>query len=150
MCGPVEVLTGLGTAVSAVGSMRQGSAANAAAEANARVAEQQAQTERDVGQIRVAQVRRDQRRRQSEQIVAGSAQGTALTGQFVDILSDDARQDALERAFVRHEAATRASGFETRAEFARFEGRARQERGFFRAGTALLAGGTRIAGRFAG
>ena len=149
MCWEVALMAA-GMAVQTVGSMRDANAASAAARANQRVADQQAQVERDVGQVREAQLRREQRRFRSEQIVAGSAQGTALTGQFVDILAEDARVAAFDRALLRHDTEVRASGFETAGAFSAFEGQQARDSGFLRAGTALLTGGSRIASRFGG
>ncbi len=148
MCGPTLILAGVGTAVQMIGSLREGNAQAAAAEANAQAADARARSERQIGTFEAARERRLQRRSMAQELVNASAQGTALTGQPIDLLSDSARQAQLDLDAIRFNAETRAVGFETQADFDRFEARQARTGGIVRAGTALLTGATRVAGRF--
>ncbi len=133
-----------------VGSLREGNAQAAAARANAEAADARALTERRIGAFEVARERRQQRRFMAQQAANAGSQGTALTGQPVDLLADSARQAQLDRDAIRFNAEIGAQGFETQADFDRFEARQARSAGFMRAGTALLTGASRIAGRFGG
>lgn len=136
-----------GMAVQTVGSMRDGAAQAEVGRANQRVADQAAQTEREIGAFNVARERRVLRRQLGEQRAAAGAQGTALIGQPVDILAASERQAELDLQAIRFDSELRARNLETQADFRRFEGRQARQTGFTRAGTALLTGGSRIAAR---
>ena len=148
MCGdPVTIgLMAVSTAMSAVGAIREGNAAEATAEAQAQIAEQQAQAQRNVGQFQVAQERRAQRQALGQQMAQLGSQGTALTGQPIDLLADSAKQAELALQAIRFESEIAARNQESRAALTRFEGRQARSDGIFKAGTALLSGATSIAG----
>ena len=152
MCHPVAVvaMTAASTAMSAIGAIREGNAADAAAKAQAQAAEQQAQAQRNVGQFEVAQERREQRRVFGQQVAQLGSQGTALTGQPIDLLADSAKQNELALQAIRFQSEIAARNQENEADLARFRGRQARSAGIFKAGTALLSGATKIAGRFGG
>ncbi len=149
MCHPVAVvaMTAASTAMSAIGAIREGNAADAAAKAQAQAAEQQAQAQRNVAQFEVAQERSEQRRAFGQQVAQLGSQGTALTGQPIDLLADSAKQDELALQAIRFRSEIGAQNFENDAALARFRGRQARSDGIFKAGTALLTGGTKIAGQ---
>ena len=149
MCGdPVTIgLMAVSTAMSAVGAIREGNAADAAARAQAQAAEQQAQAQRNVGQFQVAQERREGRRALGQQIAQLGSQGTALTGQPIDLLADSAKQNELALQAIRFQSEVAARNQENEADLARFRGRQARSAGIFKAGTALLSGATKIAGK---
>ncbi len=148
MCGdPVTIgLLAASTALSTIGALRDAGAQANAAKANARVAEQQAQLQRDVGQFNVARERRLQRRALAQQVANAGSQGTALTGQPIDLLADSAKQAELDLQALRFDSEIKAQASDTEARFRRFEARQARNAGFFKAGTALLTGATKIAG----
>ena len=148
MCGdPVTIgLMAVSTAMSAVGAIRQGGAADAAAKAEAQAAEQQAQGARNRAQFEIAQERRAQRQAFGQQVAQLGSQGTALTGQPIDLLADNAKQAELALQAIRFESEIAARNQENQAALARFRGRRARREGFFSAGTELLSGATRIAG----
>ena len=148
MCGdPVTIgLMAVSTAMSAVGAIREGNAADAAAKAQAQAAEQQAQAQRNVGQFQVAQERREGRRALGQQIAQLGSQGTALTGQPIDLLADSAKQNELALQAIRFQSEIAARNQENEADLVRFRGRQARSAGIFKAGTALLSGATKIAG----
>lgn len=148
MCGdPVTIgLMAVSTAMSAVGAIRQGGAADAAAKAEAQAAEQQAQGARNRAQFEIAQERRAQRQAFGQQVAQLGSQGTALTGQPIDLLADNAKQAELALQAIRFESEIAALNQENQAALTRFGGRGARREGFFSAGTELLRGATSIAG----
>ena len=144
MCHPVAVLA-VSAATTAIGAIREGNAAEATAEAQAQIAEQQAQGQRNVAQFQVAQERRERRRALGQQVAQLGSQGTALTGQPIDLLADTAKQDELALQAIRFQSEIGARDLENDAALTRFRGRQARSDGIFKAGTALLTGGTEIA-----
>ena len=127
--------------------MRDAGAAGAVGRANARIGEQAAQTEREIGTFNVARERAGYRREIAQQIANASTQGTALIGQPVDLIAGSVREAELDLAATRYEHELRARNLETQAQFDRFSAQQAESGGFMRAGTALLTGGSRIATR---
>ena len=147
MCGdPVTIgLMAVSTAMSAVGAIREGNAENAAARARAQATEQQAQGVRNRAQFEIAQERRAQRKALGQQVAQLGSQGTALTGQPIDLLAENAKQAELALQAIRFESEITARNQENQAALTRFGGRQARRDGVFKAGTALLSGATRIA-----
>ena len=147
MCGdPVTIgLMAVSTAMSAVGAIRQGNADDAAARAQAQATEQQAQGVRNRAQFEIAQERRAQRQALGQQVAQLGGQGTALIGQPIDLLADNAKQAELALQAIRFEGEIAARNQENQAALTRFGGRQARREGFFSAGTELLSGATRIA-----
>lgn len=148
MCGdPVTIgLMAVSTAMSAVGAIREGNATDAAARAQAQATEQQAQGVRNRAQFDIAQERRAQRQALGQQVAQFGSQGTALIGQPIDLLADNAKQAELALQAIRFEGEIAARNQENQAALTRFRGRQARSDGVFKAGTALLSGATKIAG----
>ena len=146
MCGdPVTIgLMAVSTAMSAVGAIREGNAADASAKAQAQATEQQAQAVRNRAQFEIAQERRTQRQALGQQVAQLGSQGTALTGQPIDLLADNAKQAELALQAIRFESEIAARNQENQAALTRFDGRQARREGFFSAGTELLRGATSI------
>lgn len=144
MCHPIAV-TAISAATTAIGAIREGNAAEATAETQAEIAEQQAQGQRNVAQFQVAQERRERRRAFGQQVAQLGSQGTALTGQPIDLLADSAKQDELALQSIRFQSEIAARNRDNEAALTRFRGRQARSDGIFKAGTALLTGGTEIA-----
>ena len=148
MCGdPVTIgLMAASTAMNAIGAIREGSAADAGARARAQATEQQAQGVRNRAQFEIAQERRAQRQALGQQVAQLGSQGTALIGQPIDLLADNAKQAELALQAIRFESEIAARNQENQAALTRFDGRQARSAGIFKAGTALLSGATKIAG----
>ena len=148
MCGdPVTIgLMAASTAMNAIGAIREGNAADAGARARAQATEQQAQGVRNRAQLEIAQERRAQRQALGQQVAQLGSQGTALIGQPIDLLADNAKQAELALQAIRFESEIAARNQENQAALTRFDGRQARREGFFSAGTELLKGATSIRG----
>lgn len=134
------------SAVSAIGAVAQGNAANAAAQANAQAMNQQAEAEN-----RAAGAREEQQRRQNRQFLGGQRAALAQAGIGVDGSAYDiARQSAinaeLDALNIRYDGQLRAKGLNNQAMITRFEGRQARTAGHLGAGAALLGGASNYAG----
>ncbi len=147
MCVEVALLAA-NTALSTIGAIREANVADATARAQARITDQQAQAQRNRAQFEIAQQRRQQRDALGRQVAQAGSQGTALTGQPIDLLADSAKQAELALQAIRFESEITARNLENQVELTRFTGRRQREAGLFRAGTSLLSGASKIAGRF--
>jgi hypothetical protein len=146
--GISTALTALGTLAGVAGSVIGGRQANAVAGYNAKVAENNAQAERDRAAYD-ASLQKDQLRRVvGAQRAAGAASGLDITqGTPVAVLGDTAKQgelDVLARLYSGESAATASLNDAQRF---RAEGKAAQTAGFINAGTNLLSGFGKMAAR---
>lgn len=131
-----------GAIVSAVGAIRQGQAAKAAANYNADIADQNAQVARDQTALAEQQQRRETLMRLgSVRAAQGHAGGDAGAGSVLDILGDVAAQSELERQQVVYEGELKARGYTNTANLDRLSGKTAQRAGYLKAGTELLGGG---------
>jgi hypothetical protein len=138
------------TAFSAIGSIAQGNAANAAAQSNADALTQQADAEN-----RAAGAREEQQRRQARQFLGGqraslAQAGIGLTGSAYDINRQSAVNAELDALNIRYEGQLAAKGLRDQATMQRFEGKQARTAGFLGAGAALLQGASSYAGMKAG
>ncbi len=134
------------SAFSAIGSIAQGNAANAAAQANANAMNQQAEAE-----SRAAGAREEQQRRANRQFLGGQRAALAQAGIGVDGSAYDiARQSSINAEMdalnIRYEGNLRAKGLRDQATMQRFEGRQARSAGFLGAGAAILQGAASYAG----
>ena len=81
------------------------------------------------------------RKQEGERIVGGAS---------LDLLEDNAMEEKLEELGFIHAAEISAIGFETDAAIARAGGRTAQRAGYVGAGSDLLLGGSKAAGKFEG
>ncbi len=159
MADPITMMMVASTAMTAVGAIQQGKAAEAQAKAqdqanqyNARVKEIQAGVEREA-----AGRREEQQRRQARQVLgqqrAGLAQaGIGMMGSALDIAEESATAAELDALTIRYEGEMAAKGLLYDAEAEKFEGRANLAAGanakkasYLKTGSAILSGGTDIA-----
>jgi len=127
-----------GTAIQAVGAIREGQAAQAAANFNAQVATQnsaQAVLQAKEEERRHRIIARKQR---GTQRVAAAAGGIEVTGSALDVLSESAANAELDALTIRHAGEIGALGFLNEARLSRFEGRAARTAAGFRAVGFLL------------
>jgi len=160
MAGPwVVPLLVASTAISAIGAIQQGKAAEAQAKAqsdankyNARVKEIQAGVEREAAGRREEQQRRKARQVLGEQRAALSQAGIGMMGSATDIAEQSAAAAELDALTIRYEGEMAAKGLLYDAEAEKFEGRANLAAGknaktasYLKAGSAILSGGSDIA-----
>ena len=160
MAGPwVVPLMVASTAISAIGAIQQGKAAEAQAKAqadankyNARVKEIQAGVEREAAGRREEQQRRKARQVLGEQRAALVQSGIGMMGSALDIEEQSATAAELDALSIRYEGELAAKGMLYDAEAEKFEGRAALAAGknaknasYLKAGSAILSGGTDIA-----
>jgi hypothetical protein len=132
-----------GGVVQAVGAIREGNAANAAAQYNANVAQQNAQ------QVR-AQAEEEARRnkaiakKQIGSMRAGyAASGVTLEGSPLDVLAESASNAELDSLTTRHSGEIRAQSFDSEARLERFRGTNALTSSRISAAGALLGAGAR-------
>jgi len=160
MAGPwVVPLLVASTAITAIGAIQQGKAAEAQAKAqddankyNARVKEIQAGVEREAAGRREEQQRRKARQVLGEQRAALVQSGVGMMGSALDIEEQSATAAELDALSIRYEGEMAAKGLLYDAEAEKFEGRAALAAGknaknasYLKAGSAILSGGTDIA-----
>lgn len=137
---PYVIIAGAGMA--AVGAIQQGKAAKAAAEFNARVAEQNSQIVHEQTLQEVRQFDREQYLRVGAIRAAhGKSGGVANEGSVLDILADTAAQGEIQRQDIVYQGALAERGFQNTAALDRFEGKNAERQGYMRAGAELLKGG---------
>lgn len=137
-------------AMQAVGSIAQGNAANAAAQANANALNQQAEAENRAAGMREEQQRRQNRQFLGTQRAALAQAGIGVDGSAYDIARQSAINAELDALNIRYEGQLRAKGLRDQATVTRFEGRQARTAGFLGAGAAILGGVTNYAGVKAG
>jgi len=160
MAGPwVVPLMVASTAISAIGAIQQGKAAEAQAKAqadanayNARVKEIQAGVEREAAGRREEQQRRKARQVLGEQRAGLAQAGIGMMGSALDIEEQSATAAELDALTIRYEGEMAAKGLMYDAEAEKFEGRAALAAGknaktasYLKTGSAILSGGSDIA-----
>ena len=134
-------------AVSAVGAISQGVAAQQAAQFNAAVARQQAEIERQRGALEEERERRRNRAILGAQRAGFSRAGVALEGTPLLVQEETAAEAELDALTVRFGGQLGTARELARARAERFGGRAALSAGLFRAGSTLLTGAGEIAKR---
>lgn len=136
--------------VSAVGAIRQGQAAAASADYNAKVAQQNAQISAAQGNAAVEAQQRDAQRRIGAAVAAYGASGVQLSdGSPMDVLEESARNSALDAATLKYNYKLRGMGFENQASLYSAQSGFASTAGYLGAGAAL-ASGTANAIKFGG
>lgn len=137
----VPYIMAASAAVAVVSAVQQGKAAKAASDYNARLAEQNAQMEREQTTLAMAQADREGRLRLGAIRAAhGAGGGAAGEGSVLDVLGDVAGQNELEKQDIARRGAARAAGFEGTANLERMSGKQAVTGGYLKAGQALLSG----------
>ena len=127
--GTIMTVAKIGSmAMSAIGSMQQGNSANAAAQYNAQVANNNAIAARQAAGEDERRMRRLTKQRM------GSLRAS------LDLLEDSAMQEELEALSIRHGGEIQAMGFENTANLERAKGKAAKTSGFSGAAGSLLKG----------
>jgi len=137
-------------ALMAVGAIRQGQAAAASADYNAKVAQQNSQIAGDQGNAAVEAQQRDAQRRMGAAVAAYGASGVQLSdGSPMDVLEESARNSALDAATLKYNYKLRGMGFDNQASLYSAQSGFASTAGYLNAG-ATLASGTAQAIKFGG
>ncbi len=140
MCTGAELAL-LAGGVSAVASISQGQAARGQAKFQAQVSEQQAARERLVSAGEEEDFRRKQSRFLAQRRAALGGAGVEIgTGTPLLAFGDFVAETELQALRIRAGGETTATRLEQQAQLTRAGGRAKQRRGFLRAGASLLSG----------
>lgn len=139
---PVFLAVG-STLISAVGAIRQGNAAAAAARYDAQVKEVQANQALDQGAARASNEVVKTRQRVAAARAGAVQNGFEVEGSVTDILDTVERQGELESLTAMYEGGVRAQGLRQGAEVDRATARNAQTAGYFGAATSILSGASR-------
>ena len=131
------------TAISAVGAISQGQAANQAARFEANQLRQQAERDRELARQKAADLRDAEARRRATLRALSAGGGTTLEGSPLAVLSDLASEAELQARRIVAAGDTAATRAEGSARLRAFEGRNARRAGFVRAGTTLLTAASR-------
>lgn len=150
----MEILSIVGTAMSALGAIRQGQAQEAAYKAqaqaqeyNAKVAENNARVAMDQANAQEEQQRRKFRVLQGEAIASAAQSGAGLSGSNKDIIEQNALFNELDALTIRYQGQSQAQGLQAQAVLDRYNAKAARQAGadamnagYLSAGANLLSG----------
>lgn len=139
-----------GAAVSAVGAIKQGQAAEAAANYNAAVAENNGKMAIDQASLQEDQQRRQSRAQLGQMRAQYAASGIQLEGTPMDVLEMSARDAELDALTIRYGGQMRALGYKNDAALSRFEGSTAASNANWKAGGTMLQGIASAAGSMSG
>ena len=142
MTAAIPYIMAASAAVLAVSAIRQGNAAEAAANFNAQVAEQNAAASREQAAARAKQVDRENYLRLGAIRANQGKSGGTMAGSALDVLGDAAAQGELERQNVVYQGEMAARGYANTAALDRASGENAATSGYMRAGSELLSGGS--------
>lgn len=139
--GLTTILSAVGTAVSAVGTIAGGAAQKSAADYQAAQLEQQGKEEIAASQREAEQARKEKNFVLSrQQAVAGSSGLGALDETVQDLAGDVAQQGAVNEQTALYGGQERAKGRRAQAASARLEGKAAQIGSYFSAAGTIMDG----------
>ncbi len=130
----------VGTGLSAVGSIAQGNAAKAQADAQAKALNQQAVTTVQAGEYQAARKQDEIDQVMGTQVAMGGASGVDLTGSPSDAIASTASQGALDTEAIRWNAKSQAQNLQYQANLTRRSGSQAQKAGYIGAFTNLVSG----------
>jgi hypothetical protein len=134
-----------GSAISAIGAINQGDAANQAAKYNANVMEQEARRTNEEAAIRAGEVARRTRQTLAASRAGATTNGFEIEGSIDDLLGQVERQGNLDALTAIYEGSGRAQGLRNKATLTRFEGRQAQRAGYTQALGSIFSGAGRTA-----
>ena len=140
MAMAIPIMMAVGAAVSAVSAIRQGQAAQAAANYNAQIETQNAAQARSDALAQSIQVSRENLLRLGSIRAARGASGGTGAGSTLDVLADVAAQGELERQWTLYQGESRARGYTNTATLDVAQGRAARDAGVVSGISAGLSG----------
>lgn len=136
-------------AVQAIGSIYQGQAAGAQADAAASLAEQNARTARQQTAVREDLIRRENRRQLGEQRAAAAQSGFDPTsGSLAMLQGESAGALEYDALVARYQGTLQSLSLENDASGLRAQGKAARRTGYLNAAGSLLGGSMRDYGRY--
>lgn len=133
----------IGTAVSAVGAIQQGRAAEKAANYNAAIADRNAVVATQQAAANEAAQRKIDRRRMGAMRAGYGASGVTSDGSVLDVLGDSIAEAELNALNIRYEGDLAAQGYGDSAASSRASGKDARTAGYMQAGSSLLLGGSK-------
>ena len=134
-----------GAGVSAYGAIKQGQAAQAAADYNAKVSKQNADIALQQADVQAEQQRRQAKLQLGQMRANYGASGLQLEGSPMEVLEDSARQAELDNLTIKYNGKLKAMGFNNDATLSQFEGENAKSNSYFQAGGTLLSGAANAA-----
>jgi hypothetical protein len=134
----------------AVGFVAQGAQAKAAADYNARVAENAAVAERQRAEVEVGRHRRRAQLLLSSQRAAAGASGVQFEGSPLLVMAESAAEAEYDAQLIRYGGETRATNLYAQAAAERMQGRAARIGSYFGAASSLLKAGAAASGKSGG
>lgn len=127
--------------ISAAGALKEGQAAKASADFQARINDQQAEREKLIAASEESDFRREQSRNFAERRAAMGKGGVSIGEGSPLLAADDFAAEAeLNAQRIRSGGDVRSTRLRQEAELARMAGKSAQQRGVMRAGSSLLSG----------
>lgn len=139
MAAAIPFVIAAGAAVSAMGAIRQGQAAQAAAQFNATVNTQNAAIARQEALTQAQQQDRENYLRLGS-IKAAAGKNGGVGGSALDVLADTAYQGEFERQQILYAGELKARGFTNTASLDVAEGKNARNASYLQAGSDLLSG----------
>lgn len=139
----MEALMIASTAMQAIGAIQQGNSAQAAANYNAAILDQNATVERQQAGAREDAKRREARMILGSQRAAFAQSGGGMGGSAADVMQESAINAELDALTLRYEGDLRARGMNAEAAGERFAGAQAQRQGYFSAAGSILGGAAR-------
>jgi hypothetical protein len=134
-----------GAAVSAIGAINQGDAANQAAKYNANVMEQEARRPSEEAAVKAGEAARRTRQTLAASRAGAGANGFEIDGSIGDLLGQVERQGNLDALTAVYEGSGRAQGLRNKATLTRFEGKQAQRAAYTQALGSIFSGAGRTA-----
>jgi hypothetical protein len=141
MAAAIPFIQVAGAVISAIGAIRQGNAAEAAANYNAQVAEQNATASRQQAAAHAQQLDRENYLRLGAiRAAQGHSGGDSGQGSVLDVLGDAAAQGELDKQNALYNGEMQARGYTNTATLDTFSGQTAKTGGYLKAGSELLSG----------
>lgn len=141
MAAAIPYVLAASAVVSAVSAIRQGNAAEAAANFNAQIAEQNAVAARQQSAAQAKQIERENYMRLgSIRAAQGKSGGASGEGSVLDVLAYSAAQGELDKQNAVYGGEMSARGYTNTASLDRYRGDTALTAGYMKAGTELLSG----------
>lgn len=129
-------------AIGAISALRQGSAAESAANYNAQINNQNAYLARQQAEMQASQQDRENYLRLGAiRAAQGHAGGAAGEGSVLDVLGDAAAQGEYEKQQILYRGELQARGFTNTATLDTVSGQSARSSSYYKAGSELLSGG---------
>lgn len=130
-----------GAAITAYGAIQQGQQANAQAQYQATIMQQQADRERAVAAVNEEAYRKQQSRLMaSRRAILGGSGVEGGTGSPLMVSEDMASQSELQALTIRNGGEASSTRLNEQAALSRYQGETAESGGYFRAGASLLSG----------